>query len=428
MKNIIIDDYIKTNSEISNFENIIEQLKEKINNNVIYSNNIYLYFKTLYNKKNKIYDKLLIHSFYRKNQKNKKEYNFDIVLNDNYNYNIFPKIYCISLDIDQNNINLVDKRDLFYSIMEKSYNNIVIKNIIDLLLDIIIIKIPEFVKKIFFYEFSKCLIYYGKYYLNEVYNINDLIWNKNIYFYKVMTYELGKNKEYNELNMKYIIISDFHVLFFDLIENNPKNICKLFFVGDIFNINCFERLNKDSNQIINNDEINASNNKIYIDWISDDNNTEIKFIFSIIYDKNNKENIPDFIDVVNKKQSFIGINYKIIMRDYNEYSKEDELNDIIKLSNYLEKKEKFLNKQEIYVKELNKIYQKIIDIATSCDKKEISLEYTEKLKKINKDNIGNKRKYFHSFDKNDNYSDLNNDKKDKEKNTISSLLNLYEEK
>ena len=117
MKNIIIDDYIKTNSEISNFESIIEQLKEKINNNVIYTNNIYLYFKTLFNKKNKTHDKLLIHCFYKKNQKNKKEYIFDIILSDNYNYNIFPKIYCISLDIEQSNINLVDKRDLFISIM-----------------------------------------------------------------------------------------------------------------------------------------------------------------------------------------------------------------------------------------------------------------------------------------------------------------------
>ena len=427
MKNIIIDDYIKTNSEISNFESIIEQLKEKINNNVIYTNNIYLYFKTLFNKKNKTHDKLLIHCFYKKNQKNKKEYIFDIILSDNYNYNIFPKIYCISLDIEQSNINLVDKRDLFISIMEKNSNEIIIKNIIDLLLDIIIIKIPEFVKKIFFYEHSKCLIYYGKYYLNEVYNINDFIWNKNIYFYKVMTYELIKNKEYNELNMKYIIISDFHVLFFDLIENCPKNICKLFFIGNIYNINSFERLDKDKNEIVNDDEINISNNKIYIDWLSDDIK-EIKFIFNVLYDKNNQENIPDFIDIVNKKQSFIRINYKLIMKDYNEYNKEEELNDIINLSNYLEKKEKFLNKQEIYKKELNKIYQKIIDISTSYDKKEISVEYKEKMEKINRDDIYNKRIYFHSFDKNDYYMDLNGDKKDEKKNNISSLLNFYEEK
>ena len=154
MENIIIDDYIKTDSEKNILENIIAELKEKINNNVIYSNSIYLYFKTLYNKKNKIYDKLLIHCFYKKNQKNKNEYLFDIILSDNFNYNVFPKIYCKSLDIDKN-INFIDKRDLFYAIMEKNYDEIIIKNIIDLLLDIIIIKIPEFVKKIFFYKENK---------------------------------------------------------------------------------------------------------------------------------------------------------------------------------------------------------------------------------------------------------------------------------
>ena len=50
------------------------------------------------------------------------------------------------------------------------------------------------------------------------------------------------------------------------------------------------------------------------------------------------------------------------------------------------------------------------------------------MEKINKDNIYNKRIYFHSFDKNDNYMNLNNDIKDEKKNNISSLLNFYEEK
>jgi hypothetical protein len=195
-----------------------------------------------------------------------------------------------------------------------------------------------------------------------------------------MTYELNKNKEYNELNMKYIIISDFHVLFFDLIENNPKNICKLFFIGDIFNINCFERLNKDNNEIINNDEINASNNKIYIDWISDDNNKEIKFIFSIIYDNNIKDKVPDFIDSVNKKQSFMGIKYKLIIKDYNEYFTQYEINELINLAKLLEKKEKTLNNNDLYKNEIKKIYQKIIDISTKYNKVAITLEYLAKIK------------------------------------------------
>ena len=420
MENIIIDDYIKTDSEKNILENIISELKEKINNNVIYSNSIYLYFKTLYNKKNKIYDKLLIHCFYKKNQKNKNEYLFDIILSDNFNYNVFPKIYCKSLDIDKN-INFIDKRDLFYAIMEKNYDEIIIKNIIDLLLDIIIIKIPEFVKKIFFYKENKIFIYYGKYYLNELYNINDFICNKNIYFYRVMTYKRDKNKEYIQLNMKYVIVSDFYVLFFDLVDDNSKNMCKLIFIGEIFKINSFERLEaEDKSNNDENDDMNISQDKVYIDWISYKHNKRFKFIFSVIYDKNNQEKIHDFIDVVYKKQAFIGINYKIIIKDYNEFNNEqEELNELINLSKYLEKKEKYIGNLDIYIKEMKNIYNKIIEIANKINKDEISLEYTEKIKIINKkDNIYNKNINLYSFDEKYKLEKIN---------SIFSLNNLYKD-
>ena len=336
MKNVILNE----SNKISFFDDVIKQLKVNINENEKNNEKVHLYFKTLYNKENKIYDELLIHCFYKKNKNNKKEYNFNIIINkDN---KIFPKIFCQSLDIFDNDkkINIIDKRDLFFSITEKNYsykNNI----INELLFDIIIKKMPEFVNKLFFYEENKILIYYGKYYLNEVYNINDFISNKNILFYKVMTFKTEEKKDFTQLNIKYIIISDFHILFFDLIDNKPKNICKLIFIGEIYKINSFERLEENNinitNNIIINDEnsgINISQNKIYIDWISNDNIIN-KFIFSIIYD-NNKENIPDFIDIVNKKQTFIGIKYNLIINDYNENNNQIELNELIKLSKLLE--------------------------------------------------------------------------------------------
>ena len=39
-----------------------------------------------------------------------------------------------------------------------------------------------------------------------------------------MTFKKDKNKEYIQLNMKYVIISDFYVLFFNLVNDNTKNI------------------------------------------------------------------------------------------------------------------------------------------------------------------------------------------------------------
>ena len=377
----MINDNLMINSNNTIFfDDIIENLKKKINDNEKYNKNIHLYFKSLYNKEKKVYDELLIHCFYKKNNKN--EFIFCILLNNNYK-NTPPKIFCQFYDND-NTISIIDKRDLFNSIIEK--NNININNneinIFDLLLDIIITKIPEFIKKIVFYEESKIFMYFGKYYLNEIYNINDFISNKNLFFYKVMEYKKDI-KDYIQLNIKYILVSDFHVLFFDLFEDKPKNICKLIFIGEIYKINSFERLEENNNVINNNENKNNYSDKIYIDWILDDNKkTTVQFIFSVINDNNNnnKENIPDFIDIVNKKQSFIGIKYKLIIKDYNEYNNQYELNELIKLAKILEKKEKILGSNDMLQNEMNKIYQKIIDISTKFNKIGVTLEYLEKIK------------------------------------------------
>ena len=377
----MINDYLMINpNNTIIFDDIIENLKKKINDNEKYNKNIHLYFKSLYNKEKKVYDELLIHCFYKKNNKN--EFIFCILLNNNYK-NTPPKIFCQFYDND-NTISIIDKRDLFNSIIEK--NNININNneinIFDLLLDIIITKIPEFIKKIVFYEESKIFMYFGKYYLNEIYNINDFISNKNLFFYKVMEYKKDI-KDYIQLNIKYIIVSDFHVLFFDLFEDKPKNICKLIFIGEIYKINSFERLEENNNVINNNENKNNYSDKIYIDWILDDNKkTTVQFIFSVINDNNNnnKENIPDFIDIVNKKQSFIGIKYKLVIKDYNEYNNQYELNELIKLAKILEKKEKILGSNDMLQNEMNKIYQKIIDISTKFNKIGVTLEYLEKIK------------------------------------------------
>ena len=236
-----------------------------------------------------------------------------------------------------------------------------------------------------------------------------------------MTYKRDKNKEYIQLNMKYVIVSDFYVLFFDLVDDNSKNMCKLIFIGEIFKINSFERLEaEDKSNNDENDDMNISQDKVYIDWISYKHNKRFRFIFSVIYDKNNQEKIHDFIDVVYKKQTFIGINYKIIIKDYNEFNNEqEELNELINLSKYLEKKEKYIGNLDIYIKEMKKIYNKIIEIANKINKDEISLEYTEKIKIINnKDNIYNKKKNLHSFDEKDKLEKIN---------SIFSLNNLYKD-
>ena len=93
------------------------------------------------------------------------------------------------------------------------------------------------------------------------------------------------------------------------------------------------------------------------------------------------------------------------------------MNEFIDLSNYLEKKETYIGNLYIY-KGYKKIYQKIMKFATKINKSEISLEYIEKIKNINKkDNIYYRKMHFHSFDENNKFGKIS---------SISSLSKLFE--
>ena len=76
----------------------------------------------------------------------------------------------------------------------------------------------------------------------------------------------------------------------------------------------------------------------------------------------------------------MGIKYKLIIKDYNEYFTQYEINELINLAKLLEKKEKTLNNNDLYKNEIKKIYQKIIDISTKYNKVAITLEYLANIK------------------------------------------------
>jgi hypothetical protein len=297
------------------------------------------------------------------------------------------------------------------------------------LVNLIAIKIPNFILRLLYYEEKKILIYYGKYYINEIYNINNFLINKNLKLYKVMTYKKEK-ENYLEQNIKYIIITDIYILFFDLLEGKTKNLVKLIFIGEIFQINNIERLDIDTNSdILNqaNSIFNLDTYKIYIEWVI--NEESYSFIFSIISEinvnekkniikdnyKNNNEEIIDFINIINKKQNSINTQYKLVISDYNQFESLDFSNDsqnifsnkilkdLIQLSIFLEKEQKKINnknkiesketekektkEKDLYRHELFKIYNKIIDIATKINEIEILFDYLDKLESIKKKRI-----------------------------------------
>ena len=443
--------FILINTQITIFENIIKELKEKINNNIKYKNEIKIYSRKLYSNELEKYDKLIIHIMYNKIIKSIKEFSFSIIINDS-----FPKtppiIICNSLDI---NINLNDRRDLFYSIMEGKWNlDSINNNSINILVNLILIRIPNFILRLLYYEEKKILIYYGKYYINEIYNINNFIINKNIKLFKVMTY--NKDKEnYIEQNIKYIIITDIYILFFDIIEDKPKNLGKLIFIGEIFQNNNIERLDIDINSNIKeqNNIFNFETHKIYIDWIINEKN--YSFIFSIINEINviekknliknnysyNNDEIVDFMDIVNKKQNFISTQYKLVINDYNQFESLNSLiesqesysnkilNDLIQLSKFLEKSQKKANIKnenekinDLYNKEIYKIYNKVVDISTKINKIEILYDYLDKLEIINK-----KRIISNNYIDIDSESNSDEEEKKEEEIKINNIINEKKE-
>ena len=477
MDNLNENKFIKINTQHTIFDNIIKELKEKINNNIKNKNKneIYLYYRKLYNKENEKYDKLLINIIYKKTIKPIKEYNFSIIIDETFPKNP-PVIYCDSLDI---NICLNDKRDLFYSIIENNWLiNETKNNYIDILSNIIIIKIPQFILRLLFYEENKILIYYGNYKINEIYNINNFLVNKNIILLKVMTYKKEKEtSKYSEINMKYIIITDIYILFFELLKDMPKNIAKLIFIGEIFQYNSIERLDVDINLNLNNNIMKNQNNnyndednnkiididpqKYFIDWIINDKS--YSFIFSIIneindnkkkniiknYNNNNNNEIIDFINIVNKKQNIISSKYKLVINDYNQiksmnssFESLDEfnnniLNNLIQLSKFLEKlhtkiisknNENLKEKEEknLINNEINKIYNKIIDISTKINKIEITFDYLDKLENKNIESYKNKRinlynNYENSHENKDKINNNFNNDKNENKNIKDNI-------
>ena len=437
MENIKENKFLLINTQITIFENIINEFKEIMNNNLINKNEINLYFRKLYNKEIEKYDKMIIHAIYNKKIKSVKDFSFIIIIDENFPKNP-PIIYCYYIDL---NINLNDRRDLLNSIIEKKWMMDKAKiDCVDILLHIIEIKIPDFIFRLLYYEENKILIYYGKYYINEIYNINDFLKNKNIKIFKALTYKMNnkENIKYSELNIKYIIITDIYILFFDLMEDKPKNLAKLIFVGEIFQYNTIERLDVDiNNNIINNSDNNEENNlmnidphKILIDWVI--NITTYSFIFSIITEispnekkniindnnRNNNEEIIDFINIVNKKQNLISIQYKLVINDYNQFESINSsiesfeefsgkiLDNLIELAKQLEKiKNKHKNKVNLkedknYYTELNKIYNKIIIISCKINKIETTFDYLDKLDKLKLELIQTKkRNNYNNYDK-----------------------------
>lgn len=195
------------------------------------------------------------------------------------------------------------------------------------------------------------LFYYeGEYSYTFAYNVNDFILNGENYLYKVKINQKGMKND--EDNLVYLVITDLHLLLIKP-ENEQKNKGKIFYIGNLVDIDSFaEQQFYSGNSIVDPGEITVQ--------IKYKPNVQVKFVYLIQF---NKENF-DFISLVimQRKKKF----EKIFDFYYpnNSFDPNDD-NEIEKLKAIIHIREKEVNAKgkEFYVsKNLMELYQKMIEI------------------------------------------------------------------
>lgn len=199
------------------------------------------------------------------------------------------------------NPSLYDNSNLYESILLFKDSNINSKhNDPFLIIEDIILGIPQFAERIKLNEEKKIFYYYGEYSLDEIYDINDFFSGPTIEFYRVK--HIIKQNQFK----RYIILNDVYFMLFDPVPDS-NNYAKLVFISDIL--------------LLNNNMKEEKNEKIInLEW-KNEKNEVIKFALKF------EQKYDDFIK---------GKDYKInkLINDYNINNGSNIKNDISSITNY----------------------------------------------------------------------------------------------
>ncbi len=199
----------------------------------------------------------IILKFKRKTEYNIYELNdlyFSITLDDKFP-DILPYVRALS---SFSFPSLYDNSNLYHSILLFKESNINSKNKDpSLIIDDIISGIPLFLQNIKKNEENKIFYYYGEYFLDEIYDINDYLSDENLKLYR--TSQIVKKNEFK----RFIILNDVYFLLFDPLPDS-NNYAKLVFMSDILLLNDAK---KDENEKI-----------VHFEW-KNNKNEDIKMTF-----------------------------------------------------------------------------------------------------------------------------------------------------
>jgi len=236
--------------------------------------------------------------------------------------------------------------------------------------------IPSFCERVLENNNNKYLLYYGDYFINEVYDINYFTSNSELILFKCIQFLKCKSPNNNNKQKKerFIILTDVYFLLFEP-AINYKNLAKLIFWGDIRNMSISKTDNYHETE-----KAHSYN----LDWINENQKIiSMEILFSNFFINSNflLNPIQDFIDAVEKKSNKLKDNFRVFQEDYfkpyevinNTNSNLENLSSLIKYN-----ENKFsLYKSSFLAKNLILLYTKMYS-------------YCKKLSDPNAENFENK--------------------------------------
>ncbi len=213
---------------------------------------------------------------------------------------------------------------------------------------------------------EKILTFYGDYNINEIYDINEFIMNREIYLFKCSV-------EMNDIiEERYIIISDVYILIFIPVIH-LKYYAKLIFISELNELQSFKVVKEISDNELPKTGVILeweNNNNSYTDVIIMDNDS-ISWFKTLIKHRVKKftESFLYFTDDIQKPTSFTLTNVKPF--------------NLQRMNDFISYKEKCYEegKNNEIKNDLLLLYQKMVEVLSGRTGEEY-LVYMNKLKKI----------------------------------------------
>lgn len=250
---------------------------------------------------------------------------------------------------------MFDNRNLLFSIISTNY-------VLRVTLVDIVSKIPQFLNRLEENTDNKILVYYGDYKIDDIYEMNDFLSNRDIHFYKLQqVFVSGKSGKKIITRDRYVVLSDIYFLLFDPVPDN-KNFGKLLFWGDIRQLSSSKGSTDHSNRLI-------------LEW---KNQEKSLVAFELVFN-----NIPvnEFLETSIRKINKLKDSFNIFHDELTKPNSDKSGYDYDKLVLLIQFKEELLKKQNSIntIRELMSLYQNVIEILSERNDDNFA-EYLKKLK------------------------------------------------